>query len=108
VPSRTLRRAMEILGDHPLLTAREEKELARLSREGNEEARQQLIRCNLKLVASVAGKFAKKLNQSSRNDLIDLNDLVQDGILGLRFPESAITSSAGSTTPSLPSASRPT
>ena len=53
----------------------EKRELLRLSREGNKEARDALVIGNLKLVLSVVGKFNPK------NECVD--DLFQVGVIGL-------------------------
>ena len=53
----------------------EERELLRRARDGDERARTTLIECNLRLVIYVARRY-----QSSS---LSLEDLVQDGVLGL-------------------------
>jgi len=82
------------IGDHPLLTATEERELARTYRAGKdtqaspseiaagEEARQRLIALNLKLVVSRAKKWFRKL-QVFPNGTMELEDFIQNGFLGL-------------------------
>jgi RNA polymerase primary sigma factor len=60
----------------PLLNARKEKSLAlRIQRNGDEKARQEMIRCNLRLVVSIARKFM--------NRGVPLSDLIADGNIGL-------------------------
>jgi len=60
----------------PLLTADEEKDLARLIREqGDQEAREHMIRANLRLVVSIAK------NYSGRG--LALMDLIEEGNVGL-------------------------
>lgn len=59
----------------PLLTADQEKELAREIRVGNLEAREHMIRANLRLVVSIAKRY------SNRGLL--LLDLIEDGNVGL-------------------------
>lgn len=60
---------------HDLLTAEEEKELARRIADGDQEARKRLAEANLRLVVKVARKF--------RHPDLTLADLVQEGNLGL-------------------------
>jgi RNA polymerase primary sigma factor len=59
----------------PLLGAAQEKDLARRAREGDPQARDQLARANLRLVVSVARRYAGRG--------LDLADLVGEGNLGL-------------------------
>ena len=63
------------LGDGRLLTAGEERELARRKDEGDEEAKRRLIESNLRLVMSVARPYTKAG--------VPLLDLIQEGNLGL-------------------------
>ena len=63
------------IGHYPLLSAEEEKDLAQKAHEGDEEAREQLINCNLRLVVSVAKNY-----KCAR---LSLADLIQEGNLGL-------------------------
>ena len=63
-------------GRVPLLTAAEEKELAQGIERGDLEAKDRLIRANLRLVVSVAKKY------QGAGDLC-LLDLIQEGVLGL-------------------------
>ncbi len=64
------------LSNYPALNAEEEKELARRAHEGDDDAKRQLIRANLKLVVCLA----KKVIHSSG---IPMFDLIQEGNLGL-------------------------
>lgn len=74
----TLRQYLEEIGQTPLLTAAEEAELAeRIQERGDEAAREQLMRANLRLVVSIAKQYA------SPNDPDMLLDLIQEGNLGL-------------------------
>ena len=63
------------IGDGPLLTAAEERELARRKDEGDEEAKKRLIECNLRLVMSITRNYT--------NCGVPLLDLIQEGNLGL-------------------------
>lgn len=65
------------IGQYPLLTSEEEKELAKRIEMGDEEAKNILMRANLRLVVSYAKKYANK----SPN--LTLLDLIQEGNLGL-------------------------
>jgi len=109
MPIGSLKTFLRQVGDHALLTAEEEKNLSDLYQEGKrakakllgkgsrsartvqllerkvaegEEARQKLISSNFRLVTSSASKYARRLEQFP-NDMIDINDLAQDGMLGL-------------------------
>lgn len=59
----------------PLLSAKEEKELAARVREGDVSARDQLVRANLRLVVSIARNYTGKG--------LAVEDLVSEGNLGL-------------------------
>jgi len=60
----------------PLLTAEQEQELARrIIRDNDEEARQQMIRANLRLVVAAAKQYADRG--------ATLDDLIQEGNIGL-------------------------
>jgi RNA polymerase primary sigma factor len=63
------------IGDGPLLTATEERELARRKDAGDEAAKRQLIESNLRLVMSIARHYV--------NSGVPLLDLIQEGNLGL-------------------------
>lgn len=72
----TLRLYLQEMGNFPLLTADEEKDLARkYKNEGDLEARDWLINCNLKLVVSIAKKY--------HNSHLELMDLIAYGNMGL-------------------------
>ena len=63
------------IGDGPLLTPLEERELARRKDEGDEAAKRRLIECNLRLVMSITRNYTKAG--------VPLLDLIQEGNLGL-------------------------
>jgi len=65
------------IGKIPLLTAEEEKELAKRIEKGDEEARKKLTQANLRLVVSIAKRYA------GRSPHLTLLDLIQEGNLGL-------------------------
>ncbi|HEX8946651.1 MAG TPA: sigma-70 family RNA polymerase sigma factor [Candidatus Paceibacterota bacterium] len=65
------------IGQYPLLTASEERELAKRIEAGDEEARNILARSNLRLVVSIAKKYV------GRSPDLTLLDLIQEGNLGL-------------------------
>ncbi len=63
------------VGRHRLLTAKEERKVARMARDGDERARELMVLSNLRLVVSLARRF------SGRG--LDLEDLIEEGNLGL-------------------------
>jgi len=63
------------IGDIPLLTADEEKELAKKVEEGDEEAKKKFITANLRLVVNIAKNYV--------NRGLPFNDLIQEGNIGL-------------------------
>ncbi|GMQ46800.1 sigma-70 family RNA polymerase sigma factor [Vibrio sp. 10N] len=63
------------VSSHNLLTAEEEKLIARKARTGDVEARQQLINANLRLVIKTAKRYA--------NRGLDFYDLINEGNIGL-------------------------
>ncbi|MEK7081496.1 MAG: sigma-70 family RNA polymerase sigma factor [Patescibacteria group bacterium] len=65
------------IGQYPLLSAAEEKELARRIERGEMEAKNLLARANLRLVVSIAKKYV------GRSPDLTLLDLIQEGNLGL-------------------------
>ncbi|MCL4399952.1 sigma-70 family RNA polymerase sigma factor [Patescibacteria group bacterium] len=65
------------IGKTPLLTSAEEKELAKRIEKGDESARKKLIQANLRLVVSIAKRYA---NRSQRLSILDL---IQEGNIGL-------------------------
>lgn len=64
------------ISDYRSLTQAEEKELAKRAKEGDEKAKQELIKANLKLVVTIA----KKAIHMSKLPMIDL---IQEGNVGL-------------------------
>ncbi len=70
-----VRMYLKEIGRIPLLTPQEEGELARLMDEGSEYARERLAEANLRLVVSIAKRYAGRGMQ--------LLDLIQEGNLGL-------------------------
>lgn len=65
------------IGRVPLLTATEERDLAKKIQQGSEEARQKLTRANLRLVVSIAKRYI------GRSPHLSLLDLIQEGNMGL-------------------------
>ena len=63
------------IGDGRLLTAAEERELARRKDEGDDAAKRRLIECNLRLVMSITRNYTRAG--------VPLLDLIQEGNLGL-------------------------
>ncbi len=65
------------IGQYPLISASNEKELARRIQAGDNEAKNLLARANLRLVVSIAKKYV------GRSPDLTLLDLIQEGNLGL-------------------------
>ncbi|PIR45329.1 MAG: hypothetical protein COV09_02060 [Candidatus Vogelbacteria bacterium CG10_big_fil_rev_8_21_14_0_10_50_13] len=65
------------IGRHKLLVAAEEKELAKKILTGDDEAKNDLAKANLRLVVSIAKKYM------GRSSDLTLLDLIQEGNLGL-------------------------
>ncbi len=65
------------IGQYPLINAAQEKELAKRIVAGDEEAKNLLARSNLRLVVSIAKKYA------NRTADLTLLDLIQEGNIGL-------------------------
>src|SRR6188508_474686 len=66
---------MNEVGRYPLLTAKEEVELAKRIERGDREAKERMINSNLRLVVSIAKKY--------QGHGLSLLDLIQEGIIGL-------------------------
>lgn len=64
------------ISNYPTLDAQEEKEVAKLAREGNLDAKKKLVNANLRLVVTVARKAIHMAK-------IPMTDLIQEGNLGL-------------------------
>lgn len=72
---RCLETYLREIDEVPLLSAQEEVELGRRVQQGDENAREHMIRANLRLVVSVAKRF--------RNRGLPLQDLIAEGNIGL-------------------------
>ena len=70
-----VRQYMNEIRRFPLLSAQEERELAKRCAEGDEEAVRRMVDCNLRLVVSVAKEYAGRG--------VPLLDLIQEGSIGL-------------------------
>lgn len=77
LPYDSVRMYLKEIGKVPLLKRKEEIELAKRIEKGDEKAKQHLIQANLRLVVSIAKKYARRSSQ------LDLLDLIQEGNLGL-------------------------
>jgi RNA polymerase primary sigma factor len=65
------------IGKTPLLSKDEERELAKRTEKGDEEARQRLMKANLRLVVSIAKRYV------NRTPHLSILDLIQEGNIGL-------------------------
>jgi RNA polymerase primary sigma factor len=65
------------IGKTPLLTKDEERDLAKRIEKGDEEARQKLMKANLRLVVSIAKRYI------NRTPHLSILDLIQEGNIGL-------------------------
>jgi RNA polymerase primary sigma factor len=65
------------IGKTPLLSKDEERELAKRAEKGDEDARQRLMKANLRLVVSIAKRYV------NRTPHLSILDLVQEGNIGL-------------------------
>ena len=66
------------IGKITLLTAQDERDLAKRVEHGDEAARQQFIRANLRLVVSIAKRYV------NRSPQLSILDLIQEGNIGLQ------------------------
>ncbi len=66
------------IGKITLLTAQDERDLAKRVERGDEAARQQFIRANLRLVVSIAKRYV------NRSPQLSILDLIQEGNIGLQ------------------------
>jgi RNA polymerase primary sigma factor len=73
--SDSVRLYLQEIGSIPLLTAEEEREIAKRTQEGDPDARQTLINSNLRLVVSIAKNYIKRG--------LSFQDLIQEGNMGL-------------------------
>ncbi len=73
--SASLEKYLSDIGKEPMIPAEEEVRLARLIRDGDEEAFDKLTRANLRFVVSVAKQY--------QNQGLSLPDLINEGNLGL-------------------------
>ncbi len=71
----SVRMYLKEIGQYPLLTQEEERDLAKKMSEGDEKARQKMTEANLRLVVSIAKRYVGRGLQ--------LLDLIQEGNLGL-------------------------
>jgi RNA polymerase primary sigma factor len=71
----TLQLFLRDIRRHPLLTAKQEVELAKRIERGDLEAKERMVNSNLRLVVSLAKKY--------QGHELSLLDLIQEGILGL-------------------------
>ena len=80
------------ISDYKSLTPAEEKEIAKKAKEGDVEAKQKLIKANLKLVVTIAKKAIHMSN-------LPMIDLIQEGNLGLMAAAEKLASAIASAAP---------
>tara|TARA_Y100001938_G_C8061270_1_gene417435 strand:+ start:151 stop:885 length:735 start_codon:yes stop_codon:yes gene_type:complete len=73
--SKNMQDFFESVGKTDLLTREEEVELSKRMENGDQKARDQMIRANIRLAISIAKKYANKG--------VDLEDLIQESSIGL-------------------------
>lgn len=73
----SVRMYLKEIGQHPFVTPKEEKELAKRIERGDIEAKKKLAQANLRLVVSIAKRYI------GRSPNLTFLDLIQEGNLGL-------------------------
>ncbi|NNC94331.1 MAG: RNA polymerase sigma factor RpoD/SigA [Chitinophagales bacterium] len=73
--SQSIEKYLQEIGKVDLISAEEEVKLARRIKKGDQEALEKLVRANLRFVVSVAKQY--------QNSSLSLNDLINEGNLGL-------------------------
>ena len=73
--SQSIEKYLQEIGKEDLITAEEEVELAKRIKQGDQEALEKLVRANLRFVVSVAKQY--------QNNSLSLNDLINEGNVGL-------------------------
>jgi len=73
----SLQSYLKEISQYPLLTEKEEKELAKRIKKGDKKAREKFIKANLRLVVSIAKKYVEQTPH------LTFIDLIQEGNLGL-------------------------
>lgn len=73
--SQSLEKYLQEIGKEDLLTAEEEVDLAKRIKQGDQIALERLVKANLRFVVSVAKQY--------QNQALSLNDLINEGNLGL-------------------------
>jgi RNA polymerase primary sigma factor len=79
-PSDSLQAFLEAIGKVPLLTAKQEIELAKRIERGDLDAKQHMIEANLRLVVHVAKRYRR---DREGDGALSFLDLIQEGTLGL-------------------------
>ncbi len=73
--SQSIEKYLQEIGKVDLITAEEEVELAKRIKQGDQEALEKLVKANLRFVVSVAKQY--------QNNSLSLNDLINEGNVGL-------------------------
>ena len=74
-PTSAVHLYLKEIGNYSVLTQKEEQELAKKMKEGDEDAKEKFIKANLRLVVSIAKKY--------KSEKMDLLELIQEGNIGL-------------------------